>query len=61
MKVGDLIEVCSVMEGVHPVGIITAVVEERSDQPRFMLCFYLDGDHEVLSYDEEFEVISKSR
>ena len=61
MKVGDLIRVFDVMDGVHPVGIIMKVVEDPEDHSRHMMCLYLDGDYEVLSYDEEFEVISESR
>ena len=61
MKVGDVIKVCSVMDGVHPVGIVMKVVEELEDQPRHMMCLYLDGDYEALSYDTAFEVISESR
>jgi hypothetical protein len=61
MKPGDLIRVRKVLDGVHPVGIVTSVVQESEDDPRHMMCFYLDGDHEVLSYDTDFEVISESR
>ena len=61
MKVGDLIKVVVVSEGVHPVGIITRVVKEGEDQPRHMICLYMDGDYEILSYDTDFEVISESR
>ncbi len=61
MKVGDVIKVSSVLDGVHPVGIIMKVVEESEDQPRHMMCLYFDGDYEELSYDTDFEVISESR
>ena len=61
MKVGDVIKVSSVMDGVHPVGIIMKVIEKSEDSPAYMMCLYFDGDYEVLSYDEEFEVISESR
>jgi len=61
MRVGDLIKVCSVLDGVHPVGIVIKVVEDSGDQPRHMMCLYLDGDYEPLSYDTDFEVISESR
>ena len=61
MKVGDLIKVCTVMPGVHPVGIIIKIVEDSGDHARHMMCLYLDGDYEPLSYDTEVEVISESR
>jgi len=61
MKPGDLIKVNIVSPGVHPVGIVTEVVEEVEDQPRHMMCLYLDGDYEPLNYDTDFEVISESR
>ena len=61
MKVGDLIRVFDVMDGVHPVGIIMKVVEDPEDHSRHMMCLYLDGDYEELSYDTDFEVLSESR
>ena len=61
MQVGDLIKVSQVATGVHPIGIITKVVEESEDTARHMMCLYLDGDYEVLSYDTDFEVLSESR
>jgi len=61
VKVGDVIKVSSVLDGVHPVGIVMKVVEESEDQPRHMMCLYLDGDYEPLNYDTDFEVISESR
>ena len=61
MKVGDLVRVIKVMDGVHPVGVVIKVVEESEDQPRHMMCLYLDGDYEPLDYDTDFEVISESR
>ena len=61
MQLGDLIRVISVSPGVHPVGVITKVVEESEFHPRHMMCLYLDGDYEILLYETDFEVLSENR
>ena len=61
MKVGDVIKVCSVLDGVHPVGIVMKVVEDPQTGAQHMMCLFLDGDYEPLSYETDFEVINESR
>ena len=58
-KLGDLIKVTTVMDGVHPVGIVLRVVEEEECQPRHVWCLYMDGDYEVLDFGVDLEVLSE--